>query len=394
MTKERVAIDPAPMSDPPRQGLRRQWRAAFVVMAAALLLALAGVTATYIAVADGYRSTAHNLDAAIAQTSRLDAAVNQHEIQSHQLWQGTRIDHAAYVSGEREISSQFAAGLRNLRGAGEHALMLQAAQVWRSALTTRGLWGPGARPRPGGVTAAMQASYGSAQDQVYFLFGRLSQTAIRDGGSDLASADGFQAVGFALLIGVFALVITIMAYFARRLTTDVLRPVEFLQLATHRLRSGALDHRLAVSGSTRPNEMDELASAFNEMAASLDLSHDELARRAALDGLSGLPNRASFNERLQSHFTSDARHGEPVSVLFIDIDDFKFVNDTIGHAAGDALLVGVAKRLSSCVRPGDVVAARWRRVRDHRPRQRLGHDLRGHLRACARSVHRTVCARQ
>ena len=202
----------------------------------------------------------------------------------------------------------------------------------------------------------MQATYGSVQDQVYFLFGRISETAIRDGASDLAAADSFQRIGFGLLLGVFALVITIMAYFARRLTTDVLRPVEFLQLATKRLRSGALDHRLAVSGATHGNEMDELASAFNEMAASLDLSHDELARRATLDGLTGLPNRAAFNECLQSHFTADERQAEPVSVLFIDVDDFKFVNDTIGHAAGDALLVGVAKRLSACVRPGDVVA--------------------------------------
>jgi diguanylate cyclase (GGDEF)-like protein len=344
------------MSDQPRRGLRRQWRAAFLVMGAALLLALAGVTATYIAVANGYRSTAHNLNAAISQTSRLDAAVNQHEIQSHKLWQGTKIDRTAYLRGERQISAQFAAGLRGLRGPGEHALMLEAVKVWRSVLTTRGLWGPSAGPRRGGVTAAMQAAYGSAQDQVYFLFGRLSETAIRDGGSDLASADSFQHVGFALLISAFALVIMIMAYFARRLTTDVLRPVEFLQIATKRLRSGALDHRLAVSGATHGNEMDELASAFNEMAASLDVSHDELARRAALDGLTGLPNRASFNEHLQSHFVPDERQAEPVSVLFIDVDDFKFVNDTIGHAAGDTLLVGVAKRLSSCVRPGDVVA--------------------------------------
>ena len=141
-----ATTDPALMSDQPRRGLRRQWRTAFVVMGTVLLVALAGVTATYIAVANGYRSSAHNLNAAISQTARLDAAVNQHEIQSHKLWQGTRIDRTAYHSAERQISRQFAAGLRNLHGPGEHALMLQAASVWRSVLVARGLWGPAPGP--------------------------------------------------------------------------------------------------------------------------------------------------------------------------------------------------------------------------------------------------------
>lgn len=74
------------------------------------------------------------------------------------------------------------------------------------------------------------------------------------------------------------------------------------------------------------------------------------------EGVGGLANRTSFNERLKQHFSNDDRRTETVSVPFVDIDDFKFVNDSIGHAAGDALLVSVAQRLAASVRPGDFVA--------------------------------------
>jgi diguanylate cyclase (GGDEF)-like protein len=338
------------------RGLRRQWRTASLVMASALLLALGGVTATYLETASHYRTAAHHLDDAISQVSQLSAAITEHAIQSQVLWQGTPIDRAAYLRSEGHIRHLFAVALGELHGAGEHALVVRAAQGWRFQLTSRGLWGTSARAGRGGVTAAMGAAYGSLQDQVYFLLGELSQTAITDGAHDLSVADRFRMIGIGMLVAVFALVLAIMFYFARRLTMDVVRPVELLQTATKRLRAGSLDHRIDVSKSTGTNEVDELGDAFNEMASALYASHHELARRAAFDGLTGLANRASFNERLESHFAAIERRSETVSVLFADIDDFKNVNDSIGHAAGDALLVGVAERLSACVRPGDFVA--------------------------------------
>lgn len=326
------------------------------MIGAALFLALGGVTATFLGTANRYRSAAHHLNDAIAQTAQLDAAVNEHEIQSHKLWQGTPITQAAYRHDQDEITRLFALSQRDLHGHGEHTLVAEASQVWRYQLTSRGLWEPGARARPGGVTAAMQAAYGSAQDRVYFLFGQLSETAIKDGAHDLSVADHFENIGIGLLIGVFALVLAVMLYFARRLTSDVVRPVESLQAAAQQLRAGSLDYRIDPSGSSRANELDDLAEAFNEMASALHTSHGELTRRAEFDGLTGLPNRTSFNERLQRHFGATERRSETVSVLFIDIDDFKFVNDSIGHAAGDALLVIVAALLADSVRPGDFVS--------------------------------------
>lgn len=83
---------------------------------------------------------------------------------------------------------------------------------------------------------------------------------------------------------------------------------------------------------------------------------DPLARRAERDSLTGLPNREAFGGQLASHAALVARGGGPCSVLIIDIDDFHWVQNAIGHRAGDELLVRVARVLAGRLRPGDVIA--------------------------------------
>ncbi len=82
----------------------------------------------------------------------------------------------------------------------------------------------------------------------------------------------------------------------------------------------------------------------------------ELAHRALHDPLTNLANRALFREAVEKAMARMARTGHSVTVVFLDVDDFKDVNDSLGHAAGDRLLETIAQRLSGCVRPYDVAA--------------------------------------
>jgi diguanylate cyclase (GGDEF)-like protein/PAS domain S-box-containing protein len=82
----------------------------------------------------------------------------------------------------------------------------------------------------------------------------------------------------------------------------------------------------------------------------------DLKHQAFHDGLTGLANRALFVDRVGHALDRSDRLAAPIAVVFLDLDDFKTVNDSLGHPAGDRLLVGVAERLELLVRPGDTVA--------------------------------------
>ena len=83
---------------------------------------------------------------------------------------------------------------------------------------------------------------------------------------------------------------------------------------------------------------------------------NELTHQAFHDPLTGLANQALFRDRVDHAAARLARHGGQLAVLFVDLDDFKTVNDSLGHSAGDALLQIVSERLTSCLRAGDTAA--------------------------------------
>ena len=112
----------------------------------------------------------------------------------------------------------------------------------------------------------------------------------------------------------------------------------------------------------RRDELGQLGAHLNDVHQQIDTLFDRLeAQKAELekialhDGLTGLPNRALFRELIRAAVAAAARDGGRLAVLFIDVDRFKAVNDTLGHAAGDTLLVALATRLRAAVRASDVV---------------------------------------
>lgn len=83
---------------------------------------------------------------------------------------------------------------------------------------------------------------------------------------------------------------------------------------------------------------------------------EALTHKAFHDALTGLPNRSLFLDRLEHALARRQRAGETIAVIFLDLDNFKVINDTLGHDVGDQLLVAVARRLSDCVRAYDTIA--------------------------------------
>ena len=106
--------------------------------------------------------------------------------------------------------------------------------------------------------------------------------------------------------------------------------------------------------------MDDLrhhADMLEEQVAERSRAEEQIRQMAYYDSLTGLPNRRLFNDRLRQTLALAQRHKRPLAVMFLDLDRFKLINDTLGHGVGDKLLMAVAKRLKKCCRrEGDTVA--------------------------------------
>ncbi|HZW12556.1 MAG TPA: EAL domain-containing protein [Noviherbaspirillum sp.] len=108
----------------------------------------------------------------------------------------------------------------------------------------------------------------------------------------------------------------------------------------------------------RPDDLRlaELASHIAGIAIERKETEDRIRHMAHHDALTGLPNRALLEENLSQAIAHAARHKELTAVLFIDLDNFKRINDSLGHHIGDLLLQGVTRRLHGCLRQDDILA--------------------------------------
>jgi diguanylate cyclase (GGDEF)-like protein/PAS domain S-box-containing protein len=121
---------------------------------------------------------------------------------------------------------------------------------------------------------------------------------------------------------------------------------------------GVLDVHAVEPNHFTPKDVPFLQAAANVLADAIErhAADQALRHRVLHDSLTGLPNRLSFVDAVNDSIGRATVSGSPIGILFLDLDHFKLINDSLGHHAGDALLRAVAPRLRAHLRPGDVVA--------------------------------------
>lgn len=190
------------------------------------------------------------------------------------------------------------------------------------------------------------------------------------------------------ILGLIAAACTLFIFpFAWYFAASISRPLTVLSRIFRGVASGdqtsSLRDELGQLGKekTRLDELADLSASFiamddaisqkiqliEEINASLEqkieqrtrelrLANEELTKLATHDALTGLPNRTLLSDRLQRALAAAARNSGRMALIYIDLDEFKPVNDTHGHVVGDMLLKETAKRIQSCIRESDTVA--------------------------------------
>jgi diguanylate cyclase (GGDEF)-like protein len=219
----------------------------------------------------------------------------------------------------------------------------------QSEILVNGLVKP--RQAAGQVLAFVRRPFGDSAGNRFIVLGLAKPLEDVLSGANLL---GDRIVRMVVVFSVLALGLAVL--FARALT----KPLHLLAHAATHLFA---EHAMETLPLKRTDEIGVLARCFDrlrrEIKSQMDVLHAkqrELVHLATHDGLTGLPNRMLFMQKLESAIDEATRRQEGLAVLFVDLDRFKQINDQFGHSIGDKVLAAVARRLKQVLCSADVVA--------------------------------------
>ena len=175
---------------------------------------------------------------------------------------------------------------------------------------------------------------------------------------------------FAWAIATTCIGLLLAALLSTLIASSVTRPIAQISAVVARIGQGELEARIEVANA---GALAPLASGINAMASRLALTQEDLKHRvnlatdelrqqkeaaeaaARVDSLTGVASRRAFTETAETEVLRSSRYGTPLSMVLVDLDHFKAINDTFGHPTGDAVLASFARTITGVVREVDVV---------------------------------------
>jgi diguanylate cyclase (GGDEF)-like protein len=162
-----------------------------------------------------------------------------------------------------------------------------------------------------------------------------------------------SGLGWSVALITFVTILLTSAFIFSILRMLLIRPIQQLSHAASEMGRGQMLVPINVDSN---DEIGDLAKTFREMGKNLSHYHEQVRYVAYHDSLTGLPNRKMFKDYLTRVAAEARRNLQKLAILFLDLDNFKRINDTMGHQSGDKLLKAFADRLSSCLRETDMLA--------------------------------------
>jgi len=199
----------------------------------------------------------------------------------------------------------------------------------------------------------MKQTISPAIDSIIELLLDLEKIIPESSQDDMDSAASFgdsqnRILWLIAFIGIFFTVAVVIS-----LDKLIFQPIAIISKALKFEALGKTSENLPV---VQAKETEDLVNAFNEMSRQVHLRQTELEYRALHDSLTSLPNRTLLLDRIEHDINISKRESQKLCLLILDLDDFKDVNDTLGHLAGDKLLVEVGARIKYALRDVDTVA--------------------------------------